>query len=75
MSPALCAGEGIEGAGEFAAVIGEDLLDVARGGGEGDDVLVNVWRSFPVTARVKLKDGREKTVTKWIDPKAALAQR
>jgi len=31
MSPALCAGEGIEGAGEFAAVIGEDLLDVARG--------------------------------------------
>jgi len=42
---------------------------------EGDDVLVNVWRSFPVTARVKLKDGREKTVTKWIDPKAALARR
>jgi len=38
-------------------------------------VLVNVWRSFPVTARVKLKDGREKTVTRWIDPKAALAQR
>jgi len=42
---------------------------------EGDDVLVNVWRSFPVTARVKLKDGREKTVTRWIDPKAALARR
>jgi len=42
---------------------------------EGDDVLVNVWRSFPVTARVKLKDGREKTVTRWIDPEAALARR
>jgi len=74
MSPALRAGEGIEGDGELATVIGEDLLDVARGG-EVDDVLVNVWRSFPVTARVKLKDGREKTVTRWIDPKAALARR
>ncbi|MDD9822855.1 MAG: hypothetical protein OXU98_08245 [Gammaproteobacteria bacterium] len=42
---------------------------------EGADVLVNVWRSFPVTARVKFADGSEKTVTKWIDPEAELAQR
>jgi len=31
MSPTLRAGEGVKRAGEFAAVIGEDLLDVARG--------------------------------------------
>ena len=42
---------------------------------EGADVLVNVWRSFPVTARVKFADGSEKTVTKWIDPEAELARR
>lgn len=42
---------------------------------EGTDVLVNVWRSFPVTARVSFADGSEKTVTKWIDPEAELAQR
>jgi len=42
---------------------------------EGDSVLVNAWRSFPATARVKLKDGSEKTVTGWIDPEAAPAQR
>ena len=48
----------------------EDARDI-----EGTDVLVNVWRSFPVTARVKFADGSEKTVTKWIDPEAELAQR
>jgi len=42
---------------------------------EGADVLVNVWRSFPVTARVRFTDGSEKTVTKWIDPEVELAQR
>jgi len=42
---------------------------------KGTDVLVNVWRSFPVTARVKLEDDSEKTVTKWIDPETKPAQR
>jgi len=41
---------------------------------EGDDVLVNVWRSFPVTAHVSFADGSEKTFTKWVDPEAELAR-
>jgi len=34
----------------------EDAGDIT-----GTDVLVNVWRSFPVTARVSFADGSEKT--------------
>ncbi|MDD9871042.1 MAG: hypothetical protein OXU41_05910 [Gammaproteobacteria bacterium] len=47
----------------------EEAGDIA-----GTDVLVNVWRSFPVTAHVSFADGSEKTVRKWIDPEAYLAQ-
>ena len=40
----------------------------------GTDVLVNVWRSFPVTAHVSFADGSEKTIRKWIEPEAYLAR-
>ena len=47
----------------------EDTGDIT-----GADVLVNVWRSFPVTAHVSFADGSEKTITQWIEPEAYLAQ-
>ena len=40
----------------------------------GTNVLVNVWRSFPVTAHVSFADGNEKTIRKWIEPEAYLAR-